>query len=90
MDDNELNNIFARIKKFKHNKSSTNTPDTKSINPWIIAIELVSGAIVGIIIGHFFDKIFDSKPLLLIICLLLGLVASFKTIWQKINDRNHS
>lgn len=47
-----------------------------------VATDLVSGAIVGVIIGLFFDQIFDSKPLFLIICILLGVIASFKNIWQ--------
>ena len=83
----ELNNILARIKKFKNNKTVTTQPQ-KSINSWTIAIECVSGAIVGIIIGRFLDKVFDSTPLFLIICLFIGLIASCKIIWQQINDKH--
>ncbi|CAM9999717.1 unnamed protein product [Choristocarpus tenellus] len=40
-------------------------------------------AIVGLIIGVFFDNLFDSKPIFLIICIILAMVASLRSIWKK-------
>lgn len=48
-----------------------------------IAVELVAGMIVGFFLGTFLDKIFDSKPSFLIICLIMALIAAFKSIWNK-------
>lgn len=48
-----------------------------------IAIELIAGAIVGVIMGLFLDKMFDSKPVMLIICLCMASIAAFWSIWKK-------
>ena len=48
-----------------------------------IAIELVAGVIVGLIVGLFFDNLFDSNPIFLIICIILAMIASFRSIWKK-------
>jgi ATP synthase protein I len=54
-----------------------------------ISIELIAAAIVGVIMGLFFDKMFDSKPLFLIICLILSVIAAFWSIWKKYVDSPH-
>lgn len=84
--DPELERLKENITKFKQRdnfKSSINN----EINAFNITSEIVGGVIVGVIIGVFLDKIFASKPLCLIICLCLGIIASGKTIWQKINNK---
>lgn len=48
-----------------------------------IAIEIVSAAIVGVIVGLIFDYLFDSRPISIIICLMLSFVASFRLIYKK-------
>ena len=42
-----------------------------------IAIDIVSGIIVGVLIGFWLDKIFMTKPILLVICLLFGFAGGF-------------
>ena len=48
-----------------------------------IATEMVAGVIVGLIIGLFLDNLFASKPIFLIICLILSIIAAFRSIWYK-------
>ncbi len=48
-----------------------------------IAIELISASIVGVIIGLFLDKMFDSKPVMLIMCLCMSSIAGFWSVWKK-------
>ena len=79
----KLDELQSKIKAARTKKVAFNKKNNIS-TAFSIATELVSGAIVGVIIGLFFDKIFDSKPLFLIICILLGVMASFKNIWQSI------
>jgi ATP synthase protein I len=74
--------IKKRIDEHKVKKTTTK-PVSESNRAFNIAIELVAGMIVGVIIGLFFDNLFDSKPLFLIICLVLAIVAAFKSIWNK-------
>ena len=47
-----------------------------------VAIELVSGVIVGAAIGWFLDDIFGTKPLFLTILLLLGGAAGFLNVYR--------
>lgn len=87
MDNKELDKLRENIDKFKRDKfylGRVKEPTNNKINAFTIAIELVAGTIVGLITGIFFDRMFDSRPLFLIICLLLGILATVRTIWQKI------
>ncbi len=87
MDNQEdLDKLKENIDKFKRDKliQKEFKVSTNKVNAFTIAIELVAGTIVGLITGVFFDRIFNTRPLFLIICLLLGILASVKTIWQKI------
>lgn len=65
------------ITKDKNIKKNTGTA-------FNIAVELVAGAIAGIIMGIFLDNLFDSKPWFLGICLILSFAAAFRSILNKI------
>lgn len=71
------------IRQESHNVKNSNTA-------FNFAIELVAGGIIGIIMGLFIDNLFDSKPIFLIICIILAFVAAFKTIWHKYVKNNGS
>jgi len=81
----KLKDLQKRINKIAHKKEAK--PAQTNNDSYIVATELVAGVLVGTIIGVFVDKMFDTKPIFLIICLLIGIVASFKTIWYKINKK---
>lgn len=82
---NDLDEIQKRINKLKPEKITTEIKaKNNKLDPFEIASELVAGVLVGVITGVFFDKMFDSKPLFIIICLTLGIIASVRIIWQKI------
>lgn len=82
MNKDKFGNIQERIDKFK-DKKSTSRKAGHSSKAFNIAVELVAGAIVGLIMGMFFDNLFDSKPIFLIICIILAMVAAFRSIWKK-------
>ena len=86
--DEEISKLQKRINAFRTTKEPKKK-NSNSVDAFTIAAELVTGVIVGLIIGLFFDRIFSSKPLFLIICLLLGVIASFKIIWQTLNRKNN-
>lgn len=53
-----------------------------------VAAELAAGVLVGVIIGLVFDNLFDSKPVFLITCIILSIIAAFRSIWKKyINNK---
>lgn len=84
MADNKHEKIEQRIKDLKQKiepaKSAKAAPNRALLN---IAFELVAGVIVGLLIGLLLDNLFDSKPLFLIICLIMSMIAAFKSIWYK-------
>ena len=69
---------IAQTQKFRNNK----------LDAFSISIEIVAGVIVGLMTGILLDRIFTTKPLFLIICLTLGMIASAKVIWQKVKNNN--
>jgi ATP synthase protein I len=52
----------------------------KNLSFLTIGLHLVSGVIVGVAIGYFFDKYFGTSPYLTIIFFFLGLIAGFKNM----------
>lgn len=80
MENRKFEEIDNKIREIQVKKGLTKktTINSKGLN---IAIELVAGTISGVIIGLLFDNLFDSKPIFLIICLILSIIATFKTIW---------
>ncbi|MCC8417752.1 MAG: AtpZ/AtpI family protein [Rickettsia endosymbiont of Bryobia graminum] len=87
--DKKLEQIQERIDKFKANNPPTydNSKKRKEVDALGIGLDLVAGTGVGITIGIFLDKYFASKPLCIIIFSLIGVLAGFKMIWQKVNKK---
>ena len=55
----------------------------KLSKPFSIGTDLVSGVLVGLVIGISIDKWLETKPVFMIICLMLGVLASLKMIWRE-------
>ena len=50
----------------------------------IIGIEMVVSTFVGLAIGLYLDGLFETKPWLTILFLIVGIVAGFKNIFLEI------
>lgn len=50
---------------------------------YMMGIHLVSGVIVGIAIGYYLDKFFDTKPWLTLIFLILGIIAGYRNMFRE-------
>ena len=83
MKKDKFGNIQQRIDKFKNKKSTSDKVVHNNNKAFNIAVEMVARTIVGLIMGMFFDNLFDSKPIFLIICIILAMVAAFRSIWKK-------
>jgi F0F1-type ATP synthase assembly protein I len=84
MTDSKHKKIEKRIKDLKQKIEPAKPIEAGPNSPLLnIAFELVAGIIVGLLIGLLLDNLFDSKPLFLIICLILAIIAAFKSIWNK-------
>ncbi|MCC8369267.1 MAG: AtpZ/AtpI family protein [Rickettsia endosymbiont of Oxypoda opaca] len=87
MDQEKLKNIQKRIKEFKATEDS-NLKSKQEISTFTIGVDLVAGTMVGVFIGITIDKLFNSKPLFLILCMIIGIIAGFNIIWQKLKITN--
>lgn len=47
-----------------------------------LGMHMVSSIVVGLAIGYYLDKYFGTKPWLMAIFFILGVVAGFKMVWQ--------
>ena len=47
---------------------------------WRMVLELVTGMLIGLGIGYGLDELFGTKPILLIVFVLLGFAAGIKTM----------
>jgi ATP synthase protein I len=49
----------------------------------MMGIHLVSGVIVGMVMGFYLDKFFGTKPWLMLIFLILGIAAGYKNMFRE-------
>lgn len=78
------NELEDKIKNFhqKHNKPLKKS-STSLVGYGVLfnfGVELVANILVGVILGLFIDKYFHTKPIGLLICLMLSILAAFKII----------
>ena len=50
----------------------------------IIGIEMVVSTFVGLIMGIYLDKYFETKPLLTVVFLMVGISAGFLNVFREI------
>lgn len=78
----DLEGLNKRIKDFKNKQE----PQKKSIKSWQygqifnIAIDLCANIFVGLLIGLYLDRYFNSKPFGLMICLIVSVLSAFRMI----------
>lgn len=53
---------------------------------YTIATDLTGGVLVGLFIGLSLDKWLGTKPLCLIVCIILGFIAGFRNIIRSKKD----
>lgn len=89
-----LKKLSDKIDNFKYNhdhrRDKVNTsqfPNLKLVN---ICVELVAGLVVGLIVGYLLDKMFFTKPIFIIICVIFSFIASFYNIYRLINKRDNN
>ncbi|WP_029522689.1 AtpZ/AtpI family protein [Persephonella sp. KM09-Lau-8] len=49
-----------------------------------IGLHLVSGVVVGVLIGYYLDKFFNTSPWLTIIFFFFGLAAGFRNMYKDV------
>lgn len=64
-----------KSKKYKHSESMGLA--------YMMGVHLVSGVIVGIVMGYYLDKYFDTKPWLTLTFLVFGIIAGYRNMFQE-------
>jgi|TARA_B100000795_G_C22419537_1_gene293968 ATP synthase protein I len=63
-----------------------NQKDLKGLSfAYRISSELIAAVIVAVLIGLFLDKVFDTKPIFLIVLIILGFLAGLLNIYRLIS-----
>ncbi|MFH2012626.1 MAG: AtpZ/AtpI family protein [Pseudomonadota bacterium] len=55
-----------------------------------IGLEMVISVVIGILIGWWLDRFFDTKPWLTVIFMLFGIAAGFKSLFGLLKDIENS
>jgi F0F1-type ATP synthase assembly protein I len=84
----KLDQLNKKIRDYKEkHKAKDYTKKTLVMGSLNIAIEIVAAVAVGLLIGFYLDRFFDTKIVFKIVCLLLAFVASLVNIYRTIDKR---
>jgi ATP synthase protein I len=87
LEQEQLKQVQERIEKFKNRHLTPELKKKVKIDALGIALDLVVSVMIGFFAGFTLDKFFNTKPFCIIIFLLIGILAGFKIIWQKLNSK---
>lgn len=82
-DSERLRALEAKLEKVQGAKAgpkATGKDFSQAEVAWRMVIELTSGIMIGGAIGYGLDYLFGTKPILLVIFILLGFVAGIRTV----------
>ncbi|WP_432449320.1 AtpZ/AtpI family protein [Aliiroseovarius marinus] len=82
-DAERLKELEARLKKAKGEEDTANTGDAaynQASFAWQMVIELTVGLVIGFGIGYGLDSLFGTKPIFMVLFILLGFAAGMKVM----------
>ncbi|PRY21905.1 ATP synthase protein I [Aliiruegeria haliotis] len=90
-DDSERERLRQLEKKIAaakgEDKSSQSTGDLSQANvAWQMVTELVAGIVIGLGVGLGLDAVFGTKPIFLVLFILLGFVAGVRVMMRTARD----
>ena len=82
----KIHELEKKIKNLKDKKVLSSKLKNKSGTNYSIAInisvELITGIVLGVFIGLLIDNYLQTKPLMLIICFILGTLVGFYNMYK--------
>jgi ATP synthase protein I len=88
-----LEKLDKKLEEFKSKKERDGPKRLRVQNDgWRMVIELVTGMLLGIVLGMAIDYLVGSEPVFLIVFSLLGFIAGVKTMIataKKMNETNN-
>ncbi len=89
---NKLKELEKKLNKVKQSKVQNNQyHDKPALNYSIavnISIELITGIGLGVLLGLMIDNYLQTKPLMLIICFILGTLVGFFNMYKALKRHN--
>lgn len=67
--------MFFKSQKYKHSESMGLA--------YLMGVHLVSGVIVGLVMGYYLDKYFGTKPWLTLLFLIFGIIAGYRNMFRE-------
>ena len=67
--------MLFKSKKYKHSESMGLA--------YLMGVHLVSGVIVGLVMGYYLDKYFGTKPWLTLLFLIFGIIAGYRNMFRE-------
>ena len=80
-----LSNLKQRLGKVRGEPEDTKAVGGNGRNlgyAFRMALDMVAAVVVGGVIGWYLDRWLDTKPVLLLIMIALGLAAGFSNVWR--------
>lgn len=67
--------MLFKSQKYKHSESMGLA--------YLMGVHLVSGVIVGLVMGYYLDKYFGTKPWLTLLFLIFGIIAGYRNMFRE-------
>lgn len=80
-----LDELDRKISEAQRRALGDDKPRNTSGGAMNLTIELISGLLAGLVIGYYIDSWFNTKPIFLIICFILGFCGAFLNIVRSTN-----
>lgn len=88
-DPERLRALDARLSKVKATQAAPSRAGkdfSQGELAWRMVVELVSGMLLGLAIGYGLDHVFGTRPIFLVIFVLLGFAAGIRTVIGTANE----
>lgn len=77
-----IERLVEKIDNYNARRHLSSKKKKKRSKLLMASVEMFSGTLVGGIIGYFADKIFNTGPIILLICIIVGILSSFYNIYK--------
>jgi ATP synthase protein I len=79
---------LKKVRKAEAERTGQDVPPAKGMRQGNrVLTELIAGPAGGALIGWLLDRLFDTAPALLLVCMFLGIAVAFRNIYRISQER---
>jgi ATP synthase protein I len=79
---------LKQVRKAEAERTGQDAPPAKGMRQGNrVLTELIAGPAGGALVGWLFDRLFDTAPALLLVCMFLGIAVAFRNIYRISQER---